>query len=53
MKDKSNTIELAKTELENDLGVHIDQAIKFSRHVEVQVKKANKILGLIRRSMNI
>jgi hypothetical protein len=43
-------IALNSSDLERDLGVHVDSDLKFSRHVEIQVNKANKILGLIRRS---
>ena len=51
MKRKDNTrVILESSEVEKDLGVHIDKDLKFSKHVEVQVNKANKILGLIRRS---
>ncbi len=41
---------LGITELEKDLGVNIDPKLNFSQHIEVQVNKANKILGIIRRS---
>ena len=41
---------LAKTNLEKDLGVNIDVQPKFSKHIEIQVNRANKILGMIRRS---
>ena len=37
-------------ELEKDLGVNVDLELKFSKHIEIQVNKANKILGLIRGS---
>ena len=33
-----------------DLGVLVDTDLKFSKHVEEQVNKANRTLGLIRRS---
>ena len=32
------------------LGVLVDNKLKFSKHVEEQVSKANRILGLFRRS---
>ena len=35
---------------EKDLGVIIDEKLKFDKHTEAQVNKANKVLGLIRRS---
>ena len=41
---------LETSTLEKDLGVHVDSDLKFSCHIETQVAKANKILGLIRRS---
>ena len=41
---------LETSQCEKDLGVMVDNELKFSRHVEAQVAKANKILGLIRRS---
>ena len=41
---------LETSQCEKDLGVMVDNELKFSRHVEAQVAKANKILGLIRSS---
>ena len=35
---------------EKDLGVIIDHKLNFSSRVVTQVKKANKMMGLIRRS---
>ena len=35
---------------EKDLGVQVDAELKFSQHIEMLVAKANRILGLIRRS---
>jgi hypothetical protein len=43
-------VELGSSSVERDLGVHIDNELKFSKHIETQVNKANKILGLVRRS---
>ncbi len=51
MRDETgDEVTLETTELEKDLGVHIDPSLKFSKHTEIQVNKANRILGLIRRS---
>ena len=36
---------------EKDLGIIITQDMKFKRHIAETVKKANKILGMIRRSI--
>ena len=41
---------LKKTILEKDLGVNVDNKLKFSSHTEIQVNKANRILHLIKRS---
>ena len=43
-------VKLSSLSMERDLGVHIDSELKFSKHVEIQTNKANKILGLVRRS---
>ena len=49
MKD-DRPVELGTTILEKDLGVHLDPSLTFSTHCEQQVNKANRLLGLIRRS---
>ena len=41
-------IELESIILEKDLGVNVDNKLKFDRHTEIQVKKANKMLGMIK-----
>ena len=41
---------MSKLTMEKDLGVSVDNELKFSKHIEAQVNKANKRLGLIRRS---
>ena len=50
MKDGRDITEIVRTKREKDLGVNIDEDLKFSEHIEIQVNKANKLLGLIRRS---
>ena len=42
---------LAESECERDLGVMIDNKLKFSTHVDTVVAKANKLLGVLRRTM--
>ena len=44
--------ELKLIDKEKDLGVIIDSKLKFSSHIVQQVKKANRLMGLIRRSYN-
>ena len=41
---------LEETEVEKDLGVEIDNKLKFSQHVQSKVNKANKILGCIKHT---
>ena len=41
---------LGETTNDRDLGVQIDRDLKFDEHVEMVANKANKMLGLIRRS---
>ncbi|XP_069103772.1 uncharacterized protein [Argopecten irradians] len=36
---------------EKDLGVTIDQQLKFTRHIEASAKKANQIQGVLKRSL--
>ena len=37
---------------EKDLGVHFDAELKFEEHMAIKIKKANSIVGLIRRSFS-
>ena len=46
----SDRVTLEKSEIERDLGVQVDKDLRFSQHIETQVNKANRLLGLIRRS---
>ena len=50
MESIDGTVQAEETELDKDLGVYIDPELKFSKHVERQVNKANRIIGLIHRS---
>ena len=43
-------VTLEVTECEKDLGVNVDPELKCSKHIELQVNKANNILGMIRGS---
>ena len=43
-------VTLGTSEVEKDLGILMVIVLKFSKDVEEQVNKANRILGLIRRS---
>lgn len=52
MKQGQENIQLEETLVEKDLGVYVDNKLNFERHIETQVNKANRILGLIRRSFD-
>ena len=41
---------LMETEIERDLGVQIDNKLKFSHHIKTIVAKANRMIGLIKIS---
>ncbi|XP_057310035.1 uncharacterized protein LOC130648032 [Hydractinia symbiolongicarpus] len=43
---------LRNTSCEEDLGVLIDNHLTFSNHISLKVKKANQIMGLIRRTFD-
>ena len=43
-----HTLEAVTEEV--DLGVTVDQHLKFSKHVDLKISKANKLLGLIKHS---
>ena len=43
---------LEVVENERDLGVYVDQDLTFEHHLAVKVKKANQIIGVIRRSFS-
>ena len=44
------TIEISKVTCEKDLGVIIDQALNFSKHISTKVSEANQNLGIIFRT---
>ena len=45
-------IDLQETTFEKGVGVHKDPELKFLQHLERQVNKANRLLGLMRRSFD-
>ena len=53
MDSKGNRISLENIKLEKDLGVHVDDELKFKEHILIQVEKANKLLGLLRRGFTM
>ncbi len=43
-------ITLETVDHEKDIGVTIDSKLKFDKHIQLQVNKANQIVGIIRRT---
>ena len=42
-----NNISFKETALEKDLGAHVDPLLNFEEHINLTVKKARNIYGLI------
>ena len=49
MKSGQEQIEIEKVSNEKDLGVIMDQALKFSEHINTKINKANRNLGIVFR----
>lgn len=47
---RDTMVPIEETKLEKDLGIQVDPKLQFSQHIQAQVAKANRILGLIRRT---
>ncbi len=50
MKDNMQTVNIEQVQEEKDLGVLFQSDLKFSKHINNCVNKANSILGLVKRS---
>ena len=50
--DKDSQTKLKVTELEKDVGVHFSTDLKFDAHIDYIVKKANQLVGIIKRSFS-
>ena len=46
-------VDLDTTHTENDLGVYVDDKLKFDFHIHTEVILANRMLGLIKRSYTL
>ena len=49
-RENGERVVLEESTVEKDIGVHVDQRLKFEKHILQQTQKANQIMGLIRRS---
>ena len=47
--NNNDVTDLEFTEIEKDLGIHVENKLRLRDHAEIAVVIANKILGLIRR----
>ena len=45
-----NQVKLEATTCEKDIGVHVDDNLSFKDHVYTKIKKANAVMGIIRRT---
>ena len=45
-------VKLKEVQAEKDLGVTIDKVLSFKRHMELATSKANRVIGVIRRSFD-
>ncbi len=50
MGTEQDPVHLTETEAERDLGITIDNELNFSKHITQAVKKANQLVGMIRRT---
>ena len=48
--DDNGTIPLVSSNGEKDLGILVDQNLSFELHILDKIKKANRILGLLKRN---
>ena len=47
---KTETTKLRQVRQEKDIGIIVDDQLKFENHIQEKVNKANNIMGLIRRT---
>ena len=50
MTSDGKAVTLETIQMEKDLGVNVNADLVFDQHVAIQTKKANKLLGMLRRS---
>ena len=49
---KMDGMDIEQTTCEKDVGVYIDNELKFQRHIAESIKKANQKLGIIKRNFS-
>ena len=48
MREGAMQVKLETSNFEKDLGVYVENEIKFSRHAELTSNKANSLMGMIK-----
>ena len=51
--NSGNELEIEKTKLEKNLGITIDDDLKWTGHIDRMVGNANMILGMLKRTFVI
>ena len=53
MTDKQGSTKVLKSvEIEKDLGVYVQENLKFDKHISLTINRANKLVGLIKRTFS-
>ena len=52
MTEDGNTKELKSVEMEKDLGVYVQENLKFDKHISLMVNSANRLVGLTKRAFS-
>ena len=52
MSDNDKIINIEKCDQEKDIGVIFDEKLLFDKHIDNSINKANKMLGVIKRTFN-
>ena len=50
--NEGNTKVLKSVEIEKDLGVYVQENLKFDKHISLTVNRANRLVGLIKRAFS-
>lgn len=53
MTSDGSKVTLEECDMEKDLGVNVDNDLKFSKHVQIQVNKTSRLLALLRRGFTV
>ena len=48
-----NTVPVARTSWQKHLGLHLDEKLNFSQHINIKISKANKGIEIVKRRSHI